>query len=293
VMAAFCLDKHYYVVSIKFDSSSEDIINSVEVYDSLKVVRKDNVKMDLKNRANTVLKVFQRFLAEFVYYDKQHIKTKLISNPTLYAKYSLCRPSPCQLNTDDCSLFAICNLIHVATKSPIVYNTFLQNNITNFRKSLYKLFTNFNGAPDPKVALSPSLIKYLFPTINDYYLDMHHPHIRFFYQPQSFPSPTKSDKTLSPLQLWTKSPTALKSTRESPSKRSPRDTTNSRSAKPLPKSPKSPKTLPKSPKKSNQKLIKIKLEKNVKLQLAILIYLSMIIILIYLPLMILIYQLLI
>jgi hypothetical protein len=31
VMSAFFLDKHYYVMSIKFDNSSEDIINSVEV----------------------------------------------------------------------------------------------------------------------------------------------------------------------------------------------------------------------------------------------------------------------
>jgi hypothetical protein len=54
VMSAFCSDKHYYVVSIKFDSSSEDIFNSVEVYDSLKVVRKDNVKMDLKQSQHCV-----------------------------------------------------------------------------------------------------------------------------------------------------------------------------------------------------------------------------------------------
>jgi hypothetical protein len=101
MISAFCSDKHYYVVCVKFDSSSEDIINSVEVCNSLiKVVRKDNLKMDLKNQINTVLKVFQRFLAEFVYCDKQQIKTKLIDNLTLYVKHSFCRPSPCQLNTD-------------------------------------------------------------------------------------------------------------------------------------------------------------------------------------------------
>jgi hypothetical protein len=68
----------------------------------------------------------------------------------------------------------------------------------------------FKGSPDPKVSLSPSLNKHFFPTINDYYLDMHHLHINFFYPPQAFSSPTKSEKTLFPMHLWSKPPKPLK-----------------------------------------------------------------------------------
>jgi hypothetical protein len=119
------------------------------------------------------------------------------------ATYVAC---PQQKNSNDCSLFAMVTLLHLAKKVPIHDKLYNQNDISCFRMALGELLNRKKIKPPPLTELSCNVVKYFFPLLHNgnkeepinFPNDMHFCYLKLLDKQQKLTmrkTPTKTPKS--------------------------------------------------------------------------------------------------
>jgi hypothetical protein len=118
-LAAICIQPHFFAVDVTFDIRKESIFDKVVVYDSLNPISSNNINIPKNSNAGQFLLQLQLFLSRFCFCDLDHNDKLLIDSEFILQKavYAKC---PQQENQNDCSIFALAIILHLARGLPIV-----------------------------------------------------------------------------------------------------------------------------------------------------------------------------
>ena len=147
-----------------------------------------------------VLMKFQKYLSTFVFFGCEDSSVILQKENYILEKlvYKEC---PQQENLQDCSLFGLITLIHLANNIEVTYETFNQHHITTFREALSTIFSS-KLELDPRTELTWEFIYYFFPKLKMMIgtkEDMFIQHYENLLQKgMKTPTPNKKKKNLSP-----------------------------------------------------------------------------------------------
>jgi Ulp1 protease family, C-terminal catalytic domain len=163
LVATICHSGHFFVTKVIFDVTKDTIFKEVTVYDSLRRGNRNKEAMKPNSPAAELLCKLQSFLSCFVFYDAAN--SKMLDDSRFILKNATYVTCPNQRNSHDCGLFGVGTLLHVLAKIPITEDMFTQNDISNFRSSLYSVLhgegTSFFS--DPKKNLSRAFVNVLLP----------------------------------------------------------------------------------------------------------------------------------
>jgi SWIM zinc finger/MULE transposase domain/Ulp1 protease family, C-terminal catalytic domain len=163
-LAATCTEAHFFVVDVTFDIRSDNIFQNVTLYDSLrKTGRRDQGRLNSRNRGAQFLRRFQNFLAQYCFVDDdERCQLLLKQQPDLIIEKCTVVPCPQQQNGYDCALFAVGVLVHLANDIQVQQDLFSQAEITYFRQQLWQrlsvaqaLTPQFLLSCFPKLTLGP------------------------------------------------------------------------------------------------------------------------------------------
>jgi hypothetical protein len=169
---------HYNALDIVFDIDSDEVFQSVRIYDSLGRTTPSNIRLSSKKSvvnksslAGKYLCCLQSFLVQICFFDKTDTKQvrMLKENPDYILGKAINQECPQQRNGWDCGLFAFGILLHIANNVPVTHDVFSGSNITEFRQGLY---TALLPAPGARAArsrrlrpLSPQFVYSFFPKL--------------------------------------------------------------------------------------------------------------------------------
>ena len=149
---------HYNTLDIIFNIDSEEVFQSVRIYDSLgRISSRTNMSLSRnKNLPPSVSKTslagkylccLQSFLVRICFFEKQHTKQvrMLKANPEYILKKATNEECPQQYNGFDCGLFSFGILLHIANNVPVTPDVFSHSNITQFRQGLYRALVPAGG----------------------------------------------------------------------------------------------------------------------------------------------------
>ena len=117
LLSANCYKGHFYVIDVTFNISHPKIFQQVAVYDSWMPFKSKTKKIQKESRPAECLRQLQLFLSNFCFYDLPH-NNKLRKNKQFILKEAVFVNCPQQGNGNDCSLFAIANIVHLAHHIP-------------------------------------------------------------------------------------------------------------------------------------------------------------------------------
>lgn len=211
---------HFVTIKIDIEPGYKNIFDNVAVYDSNshKPTRQETKSSDqvLKHSAaGKILIKLQNFLLAVVYANDLEISTNLKTNPELILKKALYKDCPKQENSDDCSLFSLVTLLHLAKNNKINNDTYTQGKITEFRFALYHLFKANELTPPTKSELSCNVIKYFFPELKrtedrSFPTDMHYCKVKYLHLHNKLGGSVLEHMTPTKKTTTTSKPTTLK-----------------------------------------------------------------------------------
>ena len=135
VIFPFITSSHYFTVVLRFDSTSIDVTTAVDIYDSIRVSRRQFKKISVDSPHGEAIELITSFLNNFVFYSSSPVDVKidldyLLSN----VNHRLC---PQQKNGIDCGLFTAGVTLHLLHGIEVSSNSFSQKNMTELRSELY------------------------------------------------------------------------------------------------------------------------------------------------------------
>jgi Trp operon repressor len=195
IIASACLSDHFFVISVTFDASKEDVFERVDIYDSIsssevlsvqsRVSTRSGKGIAVNTRGAQYLMRLQEFLNEFAFHDNDEVYSRLKQDPKLILRKASYNSCPQQSNGYDCSLFGFVTLLHLARGITITENIFTQEDITKFRLSLHTLLSS-DIQPDPRKLLSPNYVTLFFPSLDGKVKDgVYDSHVQFYNNSQN------------------------------------------------------------------------------------------------------------
>ena len=159
----------------------KNVFNNVVVYDSLRRSSR-RVKEGVSkfhSVGEKVLMKFQKYLSTFVFFDCEGSSAIIFQNDNYFLEKLVYKECPQQENLQDCSLFGLITLLHLANNIDVTYETFHQHHITTFREALSTIFST-KLELDPRTELTWEFIYYFFRLVLSHQCDTYAIHALIF-----------------------------------------------------------------------------------------------------------------